>query len=99
MNMTIKAVHFDADDQTKQLLETRMQKIDFAADKIVDLDFTLTKEKDHMFALEAKIHFRWGTNAVIKSDSYELNKGINELVEKVDQKVRKEVEKKQDHKA
>lgn len=98
MNITIKSVHFDADDLTKELIETRMQKIEFAADKIQDLDFTLTLEKDHNYHLEAKIHFRWGANAIVKTGTYELARGINELADKVDLKVRKEVEKVQEHK-
>lgn len=98
METTIKSVHFDIDDLSKELLLTQLEKFDFAADKIVSMDFTLTREKDHNFALEAKIHFRWGKDAVIKTGSYELGQGINELTDKVDQKVRKEVEKQQNHK-
>ncbi len=98
MNMTIKSVHFDADDLTKELIETRLQKLDFATDKIVDLDFTLTKEKGHNFDVEVKVHFRWGANAVIKTGGYDLHKAIVELIDKLDQKVRKEVEKVQEHK-
>ena len=98
METTIKSVHFDLDDMSKELLENRMSKLDFAADKIVTMDFTLTKEKDHNFRLEAKIHFRWGMNTVVKTSSYDLRQGINELSDKVDLKVRKEVEKLQDHK-
>lgn len=98
MNITIKSVHFDVDDLTREHLEVRTQKLDFAADKIVDLDFTLTREKDHQFELEAKIHFRWGVHAVIKTKSFDLNQGIHELTDKVDMKVRKEVDKVQEHK-
>ncbi|SIQ59602.1 putative sigma-54 modulation protein [Alkalispirochaeta americana] len=99
MNITIKSVHFDASESTREFLEERLQKIDFATDKIVDLDFTLTREKDHQFEIEAKIHFRWGLRAVVKTKTYDLNQGIHELVDKVDMKVRKEVEKVQEHKA
>ncbi|TVR67976.1 MAG: HPF/RaiA family ribosome-associated protein [Spirochaetaceae bacterium] len=98
MNTTIKSVHFDADDLTKEHLEERLHKIDFAADKIVDMDFTLTREKDRQFELEAKMHFRWGKKSVVKLKSFDLNQGIHELVDKVDLKVRKEVEKVQEHK-
>ncbi len=98
MNITIKSVHFDVDDLTREHLETRLQKIEFAADKIVDMDFTLTREKNHQFELEAKVHFRWGVHAVIKTESFDLNQGIHELVDKLDMKVRKEVEKVQEHK-
>ena len=98
MNVTIKSVHFDADDLTKELLEEKLDKIDFAADKIVDMDFTLTREKDRQFELEAKMHFRWGKRGVVKTKSFDLSQGIHELIEKVDLKVRKEVEKVQEHK-
>lgn len=98
METTIKSVHFDVDDLSKELILTRLEKLDFAADKIVSIDFTLTREKEHNFEIEAKIHFRWGKDAVIKTGAYELGQGINELADKLDQKVRREVEKLQDHK-
>lgn len=98
MNTTIKSVHFDADDLTKELIETRLERLGFADDKIVDLDVTLTKEKDHTFEVEAKIHFRWGVIAVVKETEYELPKCINDVLDKVDHKVRKEVDRMQDHK-
>lgn len=98
MDMTIKSVHFNADDLTKELIETRLQKLNFAADKIVDADFTLTREKGQKFEVAVKVSFRWGSNAVIKTGGYDLHKAINELIDKLDQKVRKEVEKIQEHK-
>lgn len=98
MDMTIKSVHFDADENIKELIETRIEKLEFAADKIETLDFTLTKEKDHSFLVEAKLHFRWGQHDIVKHGGYELPKAINELIDRVDQKVRKEVDKVQDHK-
>lgn len=98
MNVTIKSVHFDADDLTKELIETHLAKVDFAKDKIVDLDVTLNKEKDHTYEVEVKIHFRWGANAIIKESAYELHKCVNDALNKADHKIRKEVERKQDHK-
>ncbi|MFA7566048.1 MAG: HPF/RaiA family ribosome-associated protein [Alkalispirochaeta sp.] len=98
MDMTIKSVHFNADDLTKELIETRLQRLDFAADKIVDVDFTLTREKGQKFVVTVKVSFRWGSNAVIKTGGYDLHKAINELFDKLDLKVRKEVEKIQEHK-
>jgi putative sigma-54 modulation protein len=98
MEMTIKSVHFYVDDLSKELIESRLEKLNFAADKIVAMDFTLTREKDHTFLLESKIHFRWGKNTVVKASAYDLRQGINELTDKLDLKVRKEVEKLQDHK-
>lgn len=49
--------------------------------------------------MEAKIHFHWGQRDIVKTGEYELNKAINELIDKVDMKVRKEIDKVQDHKS
>lgn len=98
METSVKAVHFTMDDMTQELLDKHLEKLDFADDKVQDLDFTFTREKTHNFVLEAKLHFRWGTNSVIKSEDFDLRSGINQLMEKVEHKVHKEIEKKQDHK-
>lgn len=98
MEMSIKSVHFDVDDLTRELIQARLEKVEYAADRIQDLDFTLTKEKDHTYELEAKVHFRWGLNAVVKTTSYDLGQGIHDLTDKLDQKIRREVDKVQDHK-
>ena len=98
METSVKAVHFTMDDLTQELLDKRLEKLDFANDKVQDLDFTFTREKTHNFVLEAKLHFRWGSNTVIKNEDFDLRSGINQLMEKVNYKVRKEVDKKQDHK-
>ncbi len=98
MNTDVKAIRFTIDDETQELIDKRFEKFSFAADKIQDLDFTFTREKNHSFLMEGKIHFRWGGNAVIKCEDFDLRDGINQIMEKVYQKVKKEVEKKQDHK-
>ncbi len=98
MESSVKAVRFTMDDLTQELLDKRLEKLEFAHDKVQELDFTFTREKTHNFVLEAKIHFRWGANAVIKNEDFDLRDGIVALMEKVDHKVRKEVDKKQDHK-
>ena len=40
MHTEIKAVHFELNDATKEIITERVERLDFAADKIVDLDFT-----------------------------------------------------------
>lgn len=99
MNTTIKSVHFDIDTPTREWVQQKADKLQFAQDKIVDLDFTFTKIKDHSFEVEAKIHFRWGVHTVVKLESYDLAQGIERLIDKLDKKVRKEVDKITDHKA
>ncbi len=98
MKLDIKGVHFDVKDETKEFIEAKLEKLEFARDYIVDLDFTLTKENPE-FEAEAKLHLKWGHQSVIKVHSFDLHEGINTLIDKLDHKVRKEREKVTDHKS
>ena len=87
----------DITDDIREYISTKLQKISFAEDKIIDLGFTLTKEKTKSFELEAKIHFRWGENDVIKVNTFDLNEGLDALIHKLDMKVKKEVDRMKEH--
>lgn len=98
MELDIKGVHFDVKDETKDFIQEKLEKLEFAADYIVDLDFTLTKENPE-YEVEAKLHLKWGHQSVIKVHAFDLHEGINALIDKLDHKVRKEREKITDHKS
>ncbi|MFW5994679.1 MAG: HPF/RaiA family ribosome-associated protein [Spirochaetia bacterium] len=97
MNVEMKAVHFDLSDDTREFVEEKLQKIDFAKDYIVDLLFTMTKEK-HEFIAEVTVNFRWHKSAHIKVTDHSLHDGLERLIEKMQDKVRKEKEKIKEHK-
>ena len=88
MNLEIKAVHFDLPQDYRELIEKKIQKIDFAQDMIVDLLFTITKEKN--YAIESQLNFRWGTSHHLKVKDFNLRDGIERLIDKIDAKVSKE---------
>ncbi len=92
MEVDIKGVHFDLKDETKDLIDKKLERVAFAEEYIVNLDFTLTKEKKE-FELEAKMHFRWGKDAVVKTTSFDLKEGLDKLMDKLEMKVRKEKDK------
>jgi len=94
MNTEIKAVHFTLDNGTKEYLEKKIDRIHNAENMIIDLLFTLTKEKD--FAAEATVNFRWGVSARVKENDFELNAAIDKLMDKLDSKITKEKEKKKE---
>lgn len=98
MHLEIQAVHFDLRDETRDFIEEKLQKIDFAADMIVDIEFTLVRDARE-FEQEVKVHFRWGKSHVIKLRSFELHEGLEKLMAKLEMKVRKEKEKIKEHKA
>ena len=91
MNTEIKAVHFSLRDETKEYLEKKIDRIPNAEKMIVDLLFTLTKEKQ--FSAEVKVNFRWGLTIHLKEQDFELDPAIDKLMDKLDAKIAKEKEK------
>ncbi|MCL2069650.1 MAG: ribosome-associated translation inhibitor RaiA [Treponema sp.] len=91
MNTEIKAVHFSLRDDTREYLEKKIERIRNAEKMIVDLLFTLTKDKE--FSAEAKVNLRWGVSIHLKEKDFELNPAIDKLIDKLDAKISKEKEK------
>jgi putative sigma-54 modulation protein len=58
---------------------------------IVDLLFTITKDKD--FSAEVTVNFSWGNTIHLKEDDFELHPAIDKLMDKLDAKIAKEKEK------
>ena len=91
MNTEIKAVHFSLRDETKEYLEKKIERIRNAENMIVDLLFTLTKDKD--FSAEVTVNLRWGVSIHLKESDFELDPAIDKLMDKLDSKIAKEKEK------
>ena len=94
MNTEIKAVHFTLRDDTRDYLDRKIARIHNAENMIVDLLFTLTKDKD--FAAEATVNFRWGVSIHVKETGNDLNPAIDKLMDVLDSKITKEKEKVKD---
>jgi putative sigma-54 modulation protein len=90
MNTEIKAVHFTLRDDTKDYLDKKIERIHNAENMIIDLLFTLTKEKD--FSAEVTVNFRWHDSAHLKETDVELIPAIDKLMDKLDAKISKEKE-------
>ena len=91
MNTEIKAVHFSLGDDAKEYLEKQISRIHNAENMIIDLLFTLTKDKD--FAAEATVNFRWGVSIHLKEQDFALIPAIDKLMDKLETKIVKEKEK------
>ena len=91
MNTEIKAVHFSLSPETREYIEKKIARLHNAENMIVDLLFTLTKEKN--FSAEVKVNFRWGVSSHLKEQDFELNPAIDKLIDKLDSKIAKEKEK------
>jgi putative sigma-54 modulation protein len=96
MQVTIKGVHYDISDTTREYLEKKLERVKFAEDLITDLLFTITSKKNGYDA-EVSINFRWGASSHIKTDDKTLYPSIDKLFDKLDAKISKEKARKQDH--
>jgi putative sigma-54 modulation protein len=94
MNTEIKAVHFTLRDDAREYLDRKIARIHNAENMIVDLLFTLTKDKD--FSAEATVNFRWGMSVHVKEHDFELTPAIDKMMDKLDAKITKEKEKAKD---
>jgi len=91
MNIEMKAVHFTLDNETREYLDKKVARIRNAENMIVDLLFTLTKEKE--FTAEALVNFRWGVSIHQKERDFELNPAIDKLMDKLNSNITREKEK------
>jgi len=96
MTVDVRSVHFDLSESSRAYLDSKLERIEYAKDMIVDLIFVMTKDKD--FKLEATASFRWGVQAHMEERDFDLNAGIDKLIDRLEQKIAKEKEKVQDRK-
>jgi putative sigma-54 modulation protein len=97
MTIDVRTVHFELGEASRAYLDGKLERIGYAKDMIVDLIVVITKEKD--FKLEATVSFRWGVQAHVEERDFEVDTGIDKLVDRLEQKITKEKEKVQEHKS
>jgi putative sigma-54 modulation protein len=91
MNIDIKGVHHEVDDETRDYINKKLHRIAYATELIVDLLFTITLEKQR-YKLEVTMNFRWGASSHIRVTSFEIFKGVDILFDKLENKIQKEKE-------
>ena len=96
MNTEIKGIHLEVTDQTRDFVDKKLQRLDFAKDYIVDCLLNFTKEK-HLFKLEATVNFRWGSSLHVGVEGFDLDQGIDLLFDKLEANIGKEKSKIQEH--
>ena len=89
MNIDVRSVHFDLSEKSKAYLDTKLERIGYAKDMIVDLLFVFTKDSKD-FKCEVTVNFRWGLQAHLQEHALEINPGIDILMDKLEQKITKE---------
>lgn len=96
MNFNIKGVHYEISEATRDFISTKLEKVKYAEEYIVDLLFTLTKQSKNWKA-EANVNFRWGARVHLEEEAENLHAALEKLIDKADAKISKEKAKVQDH--
>jgi putative sigma-54 modulation protein len=95
MTKSVSAVGFDLEKKQSDLIESKMKRIEYADDLIVDL--TMRVKHDKAYSFDVTVNFRWGTQGHVTSDDFDFAAGLNKLMDILDTKIRKEKDKIQEH--
>ena len=95
MTKSVSAVGFDFEKKQSELIESKMKRIGYAEDLIIDL--TIRVKHDRAYDFDATFNFRWGTQGHVTSEDFDFAAGLNKLMDILDTKIKKEKDKVQDH--
>jgi putative sigma-54 modulation protein len=96
MNVEVKGVHLEITEGIRSYIDAKLPRLDFAKDLIVDCLLTLTKEKN-LFKVDATVNFRWGASTHVGVQGFDVNRGIDDLFDKLDSKIEKEKSRIKEH--
>lgn len=91
MNLNVRGVHYQPSEETIEFLNKKLQKLQFAEEDLQDLEIVMKRETlGQGFHIDAKLHFKWGSNKIVGYDCYELFEGIEAIADKIDAVAKKE---------
>ncbi len=96
MTTSVSAQGFTLNKDQNDLIHSKLQRIAYADNLIVDL--ILHVKEDKKFYFECTINFRWGASAHLTSDDFDFAAGVNKLMDSLDVKIKKEKDKVQEKK-
>jgi putative sigma-54 modulation protein len=96
MNINVQAVKFSMDEDQKEFVDKKLERIRFAEDLITDV--LLNIKYDKKFSYECTVNFRWGDVAHVSTEDFSFEPGLNKMVDVLDQKIKKEKDKIQEKK-
>lgn len=96
MEIDVRSHHFELSEKSRAYLDKKLERLHFARDIIITLSFSFTKEKE--FTCECTIHFRWGERAHIVEHDFDIDPGIDKLIDRMETKISKDKERMQEKK-
>lgn len=95
MTTSIKAIDFALDKKQSELINSKLKRISYADNLIIDLFLNIKHDK--AYVIDANANFRWGASAHVKGEDYDFNTAVNKMMDTLDNKVKKEKDKIQEH--
>lgn len=83
------------DQKQSEMVDSKIKRVAYAEDLIIDLKLNIKLDKS--FTADATINFRWGTSAHVSGEDYDFGAALNKMMDVLDNKIKKEKDKIQDH--
>lgn len=96
MTKSITAVGFTLEQKQSDLIQSKLKRIAYADDLIVDLIMRIKHDKAYSF--EATVNFRWGAQGHVAEEDFDFGAALNKLMDILDNKIKKEKDKVQEKK-
>lgn len=96
MTKLISAQGFTLTKDQQDLINQKLQRIDYADGLIIDLILHVKEDKKYYF--DITLNFRWGANAHVTSDDFDFAAALNKVMDVLDVKVKKEKDRVQEKK-
>lgn len=96
MNVEIKGIHVEVSERIRNYIDEKMPRLDFGKDLLVDFLMNISREKS-LFKLDTTLNFRWGAVKHVGVENFDLNKGIDDLYDKLEAVIEKEKSRIKDH--
>ena len=91
MTPSITAVGFTLEKKQSEMIETKLKRIAYADELIVDLLMKIKQDKAYTF--DTTINFKWGTSAHVTGEDFDFGAALNKMMDVLDNKIKKEKDK------
>ncbi|HNQ96491.1 MAG: HPF/RaiA family ribosome-associated protein [Spirochaetales bacterium] len=96
MNINVQAVKFTMDEEQREFVDRKFERIKYAEELITDVLCTIKYDKK--FSCDTTVNFRWGGNAHVGAEDFDFGAVVNKMIDVLDLKIKKEKDKVQEKK-
>ena len=91
MTPSINAVGFTLEQKQSDMIDSKLKRIAYADELIVDLLMKIKHDKAYTF--DTTVNFKWGTQAHVTGEDYDFGAALNKMMDVLDNKIKKEKDK------